>query len=45
MANNTDKQMDTATLSTHGKLSTFNEGLKKGLANGRKIYGLDGPTD
>lgn len=40
MANNTDKQMDTATLSTHGKLSTFNEGLKKGLANGEKFTAL-----
>ncbi|MCT4458096.1 hypothetical protein EFP00_11900 [Lactiplantibacillus paraplantarum] len=40
MANNTDKQIDTATLSTHGKLSTFNEGLKKGLANGEKFTAL-----
>lgn len=40
MANNTDTQIDTATLSTHGKLSTFNEGLKKGLANGERFTAL-----
>ena len=40
MANNTDKQIDAATLSTHGKLSTFNAGLKKGLANGEQFTAL-----
>ncbi|WP_318766319.1 hypothetical protein [Lactiplantibacillus carotarum] len=39
MANN-DKHIDSATLSTHGKLSMFNEGLKSGLANGEKFTRL-----
>lgn len=39
MANN-EKQIDSATLSTHGKLTMFNEGLKSGLANGEKFTTL-----
>lgn len=39
MANET-KKIDAATLSTHGKLAMFNEGLKNGLANGEKFTAL-----
>ncbi|ETY74509.1 hypothetical protein [Lactiplantibacillus fabifermentans] len=37
---NDNKKIDSATLSTHGKLSMFNEGLKSGLANGQKFTAL-----
>jgi len=37
---NDAKKIDSATLSTHGKLSMFNEGLKSGLANGQKFTKL-----
>jgi len=37
---NEPKKIDAATLSTHGKLSMFNEGLKSGLANGQKFTKL-----
>ncbi|MFC6180918.1 hypothetical protein [Lactiplantibacillus daowaiensis] len=36
----TAQKIDSATLSTHGKLSMFNEGLKSGLANGQKFTEL-----
>ncbi|RRK09527.1 hypothetical protein D1831_12275 [Lactiplantibacillus garii] len=39
MASN-EKHIDSATLSTHGKLTMFNEGLKSGLANGEKFTAL-----
>lgn len=37
---NETKKIDSATLSTHGKLAMFNEGLKKGLANGEAFTSL-----
>ncbi|AVK62557.1 hypothetical protein C5Z25_11995 [Lactobacillus sp. CBA3605] len=40
MMANEDKQIDSATLSTHGKLAMFNEGLKSGLANGQQFTAL-----
>ncbi|CAM3106626.1 hypothetical protein [Lactiplantibacillus plajomi] len=41
MSNNEQQtETDAATLSTHGKLTMFNEGLKNGLANGEKFTAL-----